>query len=451
MGISTQNWLAAQNGVIGSALISPELVPKILAQVSDSDFNGPALAVLQAMRHLFAAGSPVDVITVHDAVREKLGEKTAKYLTDLMDITPTAKNWQSYVDLCRKQARIVKLQELGTMLAVADTPEEQQKLIEQIAVVNSTRQGIKAITFHDALASFIDRHSSDTPPAYLRWPIKELNDLLFVEKGDFVLLGGRPSAGKTAFALQCAWELSKTLRVGFFSLETKEKKLTDRQVSSICGVPMENVKRNVMNENHWNSVLALAQSPDDKRKLEIIEESGLKVSDIQAFSVARQYDVVFIDYIQFLSPESGSRYEVVTNMSIALHRFSQTAECTVIGLSQLSRSGNNQGGKQSSPDMSALRESGQLEQDADAILLLYLEDQNSPNGRRVLKCAKNKEGERFRMLLDFDGKTQRFSKAADFGRVQRQLAQMARETKRQEREQQLTLLPDDTPVPAFDT
>ena len=80
----------------------------------------------------------------------------------------------------------------------------------------------------------------------------------------------------------------------------------------------------------------------------------------------------------------------------------------------------------------------------------FRERMSTANGRRVLKCAKNKEGERFRMMLDFDGKTQRFSKAADFGRVQRQLAQMARETKRQERAQQLTLLPDDTPVPAFD-
>lgn len=427
MGISTLNWLDAQNGVIGSALISPELLPKILAQVSDSDFNGPALAVLQTMRHLFSKGSPVDVITVHDAVKEKLGEKTAKYLMELMEITPTADNWQSYVDLCRKQARIVKLQKLGTMLAAADTQEAQQKLIEQIAVVNSTRQGIKAITFHDALASFIDRHSVDTPPDYLKWPIKQLNNLLFVEKGDLVLLGGRPSAGKTAFALQCAWELSKTMRVGFFSLETKEKKLTDRQVASICNIPMENVKRNVMNENHWDSVIALAQSDDDKRKLEIIEEPILKVYDIQAFSVARQYDVVFIDYIQLIKSSGFNRTEQVTNLSLDLHRFSQSSECTVIGLSQLSRQGND-----STPDMSKLRESGQLEQDADIILMLYLKDQNSPNGQRVLKCAKNKEGERFKMLLDFDGNTQYFSKPG---------------TKRQEREQQLTMLPDETPVP----
>lgn len=442
MGLKSQDWLDAQNSVVGSMLISPELVPKILSQVSDSDFSGGALAVVQAIRHLFAAGSPIDSVTV----RDKLGANYTSFIMQLMEITPTAANWQYYVDLCKKQARTVKLQEIGALLAAADTPEEQQELLEQAIAVNSARHGIKAISFRDALMSFIDRHSSETPPTYLRWPIKELNDMLFVEKGDFIILGGRPSAGKTAWALQCAWTLSETLRVGFFSFETGDKKLTDRQVAAICGIPLENIKRNAMNAGHWESIMALAGSDDAGRTLEIITESGLQADDIQAFSKARQYDVIFLDYLQIISVGRSDRYNLVTNLSISLHRFSQSSDCTVIGLSQLTRPGE-QRGSQSSPTMSALRESGQLEQDADAVLLLYLEDEKNPNGRRVLKCAKNKEGERFKMLLDFDGKTQRFSKAHDPGGVQRQLAQMAKETKRQEHMKQLTLLPPDTPVP----
>ncbi|MDD6642713.1 MAG: replicative DNA helicase [Firmicutes bacterium] len=441
VGMKSQDWLDAQNSVVGSMLISPELVPKILSQVSDSDFSGGALAVVQAIRHLFAAGSPIDSVTV----RDKLGANYTSFIMQLMEITPTAANWQYYVDLCKKQARIVKLQEIGSLLAAADTQEEQQALLEQAIAVNSARQGIKAISFQDALLAFIDRHSSETPPTYLRWPIRELNDMLFVEKGDFIILGGRPSAGKTAWALQCAWTLSETLRVGFFSFETGEKKLTDRQVAAICGIPLENIKRNAMNAGHWESVMTLAGSAAAGRTLEIITESGLQADDIQAFSKARQYDVIFLDYLQIISVGRNDRYNLVTNLSISLHRFSQSSECTVIGLSQLTRPGEQRGNQ--SPTMSALKESGQLEQDADAVLLLYLEDEKNPNGRRVLKCAKNKEGERFKMLLDFDGKTQRFSKAHDPGGVQRQIAQMAKETKRKERMQQMTLLPSDTPVP----
>lgn len=443
MGLNSQDWLDAQNSVIGSAMISPELVPKILSQVADSDFSGAALAVLQAMRHLFAAGSPIDVVTV----RDKLGAAYTSYLMQVMEITPTAANWQYYVDICKKQARIIKLQALGARLAAADTQEEQQAILSEAVSVNSARQGIRAITFREALEAFMDRHSSGVNPEYLSWPIRELNDLIFAEKGDFLLLAGAPSAGKTAFALQCAWTLSETLRVGFYSLETGEKKLTDRQVAAICGIPLENIKRNAMNQNHWDIVIDLARGTGPDRSLEIITDSTLSVSDVQAFSAARQYDVIFIDYLQQLKGTPGqSEYDRVTSTSMELHRFSQAHSCAVVGLSQLNR-GGGESGKRSVPNMSSLRSTGQLEQDADAILFLYLEDDRKPGGRRVLKCAKNKEGERFRMLLDFDGKMQRFSKAQDFSGVQRQLAQMAKETKRQTREQQLTLLQNDTPVP----
>lgn len=441
MALTSQNWLDAQNSVLGSILISPELTPKVLSQVSDADFSGPALLVLRVIRHLFVSGSPVDVVTVGD----KLGAEYTKYLMQLMEITPTAAHWQSYVTLCKKQARILKLQALGAQLAAADTPEEQQELLTQAVVVNSARQGIKAVTFREAFEAFLDRHSAMSEPAYLRWPIRELNDQLFTEPGDFLIIGGKPSAGKTAFALQCAWELAETRRVGFFSMETGDKKLADRQVAAICGIPLENIKRNAMNQAHWDTLLDFSKGKAPDRNFEIIAESGLSVADIQAFSAARQYDVIFIDYLQLIRSAGATRYEQVTNLSLDLHRFSQTAKCTVIGLSQLSRGGIE--GKKAVPGMGQLRESGQLEQDADAVLLLYLEDDKKPNGRRILKCDKNKEGERFNMLLDFDGKTQRFSKASDFGRVQREMARMAKETKRQERQQQLTLLPNDTPVP----
>lgn len=440
MGLTSQDWLDAQNSVIGSALISPELVPKILSQVTDGDFSGPARAAIQAIRHLFAENLPVDPVSV----RDKLGAEYTPYLMQVMEVTPTAVNWQCYVDLCKKRAKVVKLQEIGSQLAAAETPEEQKALLEQAIAVNSTRQGIKAITFREALEAFIDRHADGMPTTYLRWPIRELNDLLYVEPGDFVIIGGRPSAGKTAFALQCAFALAKTHSVGFFSLETGEKKLTDRQVAAICGVPMENIKRNAMNPSHWDSIAELERSSEPDRHFEYIEDKGLSVADIQAYSAARQYDVIFIDYLQLLGSSGASSYERVTNLSLDLHRFSQRSNCTVIGLAQLNR---GTFGERSSPGMGNLKDSGQLEQDADAVLLLYLEDDKKPGGRRILKCDKNKEGERFKMMLDFDGKTQRFSKATNFGKVHRDLVQKAKEAKRQPVDQQMTMLPADTPVP----
>ena len=449
MALSYQDWLEAQYGVLGSMLISPEVVPKTLSQISDSDFSGKCVAVYQAIRAIFSSGAPVDVVTV----RDKLGSEYSGFLMQLMEITPTAANYQAYIDIAKKQSRIARIKEIGQQIADADSIEQIHELLERALYISSTRQGLQAVTFKDALKDFIDRHSSDKKPDYLSWPIREMNDQLFIEPGDFVIIGGKPSAGKTAFALQCAWDLSENKRIGFFSLETNSKKITDRQVSSICGIPMENLKRNLLNSSHWDSVIELGDR-ESNRKFEIIQASNVRVSDLHAFSIARQYDVIFVDYLQLLAASGNdfssndNDYARVTNLSIAMHQFSQSAGITVIGLSQLNRGDN--GGKKSSPDMASLRASGQLEQDADSILLLYLEDETQPNGRRILKCAKNKEGERFRIMLDFDGKTQRFSKSKDYSAFKNGMAKInkeRREAEKYSKMNQMEILPPETPVP----
>ena len=438
MGLSSsEKWLEAQQGVLGSALIDPVTVPIILSQTTVKDYSGPNVAVFQAMSALMRCGEIVDPITIAD----KLGDSYRSYLMQLMQITPTAANVQAYINLAKKQARIYRLQEIGGMLQASTDPDEQQRLLEDAVAVTAEQQSIQAVPIYKAFLDFVDRRSESKTPEYLQWPIPQLNDLLYIEPGDFVLLAGKPSAGKTAFALQCAWTLSEKHRVGFFSLETGEKKLTDRQVASVAGVPLENIKRNAMNQHHWDSILALDAAFKD-RNLEIIDKSDIKITELQAYASAKQYDVIFIDYVHLLSENRRTPYEEISRISMALHRFAQTAGCCVVGLSQLNRGGE---GKRGIPDMSWLRDSGQLEQDADAVLILYLEDEKNPSSPRVLKCAKNKEGERFNMRLAFDGKTQKFSKMQDFGGVQRQLNRMARERKQ---EVQLKILSASTPVPA---
>jgi hypothetical protein len=124
---------------------------------------------------------------------------------------------------------------------------------------------------------------------------------------------------------------------------------------------------------------------------------------------------------------------------------------TVVALSQLARP--QQGQKQSAPDMSALRESGQIEQDADIIMMLSLRDKDDPAGFRELRIRKNKEGTCPNILLAFDGKHQTFSKANQTGETISRLSAAAKRQQRENRKQmgrpdgQLTILPDNTPVP----
>ena len=146
------------------------------------------------------------------------------------------------------------------------------------------------------------------------------------------------------------------------------------------------------------------------RKLEIIQAGGLSVVDIQALSLAGRYDVIYIDYLQLIEPEDRRRtdYEKVTQISKDLHTMAQTTGITVCALSQLSRP--QKGGEQEkAPGLHSLRQSGQIEQDADGVLLLYKEEPKNPKSRRCLKIAKNKDGEAGGIdYLVFDGAHQRF-------------------------------------------
>lgn len=443
MSLSSQDWLEAQNGVLGSALIEPKLVPMVLSETSAEDYSGTSLAVYQAIRALFHAGVPVDVISV----RDKLGDQYTKYLMQLMEITPTAANIKRYIELCRKQSRVYRLQEIGGMMAETSDMDKLQQLLEQAVALNSKAQGIQCVPIYQALLDFVDRHADGTPPDFFTWPIPELDKELFVEHGDFVLIGGRPSAGKTAFALQTAWHLSQTKKVGFFSLETGERKLTDRQVAAVSGVPLDSIKQNALNQQHWDSIMALNQVFKN-RQLDIITQSDITLSELQAFAKAKAYDAIFIDYLQILRVP-GVRYEAVTEISLSMHRFAQSSGIAVYGLVQLNRGSSEN--KKAEPDMASIKESGQLEQDADVVLMLHLDNPEDPSSPRVLRAVKNKEGERFRLYLKFDGKHQRFEKLKDYRQFRKDMARITREVRDQDRYdkmQQMTILPQDTAVPA---
>ena len=440
MDLNSQNWLDAQYSVLGSVLISPELAPKVISQMNDNDFSGHCLEVFRAIRTLFMENTPVDVISI----RDKLGQDASPLLMRLMEITPTAANYQSYIDIARKQARTFRLRSIAQQMSESESPDEVQRLLDEAVALSSTKQQLRAVSMHEAMMDFVNRMIHEVP-TYLHWPIKELDSQLFIEAGDLVVLGARPSVGKTAFALQCAWEMARTKRVGFFSLETSQKKITDRQAADLCSIPMQNIKRRMLTNEHQEAIIDVTKKEAKARFFEWAP--GISVSDLQAYSAARQYEVVFIDYLQLMSSYGSNRYEMATNISRDLHRFSQSTGTTVVALSQLSRNGGEYG-KKSDPDMSSLRESGQIEQDADAVLLMYLDDENQPDGFRILKCAKNKDGKQFRIPLDFDGKYQRFSKSETYAAIKKEQARIAFEEKqRKKEEERIRKLPKSTPVP----
>ena len=439
MSVNGTDWLQAQNSVLGAALIEPSLVPKVIQQTRQSDFSGQCQTIYAAMRNLFQQGTPVDVVSLAAA----LGSDYRGYLAQLMEVTPTAANIDSYIRLCREQAKVMSVRSLAAQISAAEDSDTIRKLLDEANGLMVDKPSLRITTMADALHSFLERHTGEA--RYLTWPVRELNDRLYAEPGDFILLGGYPSTGKSAWSLQCARHWARSMKVGFFSLETSSEKLFDRHMSSMAEISMDAIKRNSITQDEWQRVFGMSDKIS-ALQLEQIPAAGMTPADIRSVTMMRGYQLIIIDYVQLLIASGGNRTEQVTNISLALHRMAQDMRVTIVALSQLKRKGDD-----STPESSDLRESGQLEQDADIIMMLKLEDKDRREGNREMYITKNKEGTCPKIVLAFDGKHQTFSKAQRTGEIVQQLQATGRKAQRQRRTagspDQMTMLPDTTPIP----
>lgn len=400
MVISREDWLSAQHAVLGSALIDARVVPMVLSGTEEADYTGPCVAVYQAIRAIFTEGKPVDPVIVKD----RLGGYT-EFLTQLMELTPTAANVEYYIDLCRKARRLCQLRDLGKQMQEAEDLDEAKELLQQANQAMVERIGARAVNMEDAMSSFFERHEGQK--TYLSWPIDGLNEKIYAEPGDLIILGGYPSDGKSAMAIQMAWHLAKSYRVGFFSLETNENKLHDRLMAHVAKIPMGQLKTNSLSQQQWEAA-AQVSGEMMARQLEYIPAAGMTAADIQALSVANRYQVIFVDYLQLVSGKGKDRFSVVTDVSIGLHTMAQATGIAVIALAQLSRPEKGRDKKTPPPELSSLRESGQIEQDADIVFMVYRPDSNETD--RMLLIRKNKEGTLGSIALDFDGQYQTFTR-----------------------------------------
>lgn len=324
---------------------------------------------------------------------------------DLIDITPSAKAWRAYAGILKKESRLYKLREIGKDLYSCASLENANKLLSDAQKLIALNVNTNATDIKTGLMNFfIDL---DKPVNYYKTGIHQLDNKLNISAGDFIIIGGYPSAGKTAFALQIAGNMSFDRKVCIFSLETSTKKIYERIITQRTLSNYSNIKNKKLSEDE---LMQITKQKDklNKMQISVVDAAGMSVQDITAQALANRYDVIFVDYLQLIRPDiSQNRHEQVAQISRDLHTFAQKHKITVIALSQLSRP-EKQERVQKAPTMSSLRESGQLEQDADAILLLYLAEPDNPFSDRIAKLVKNKDGALCYMRLDFDGLRQLF-------------------------------------------
>lgn len=408
--ISRDKLLSAQVGVLGSMLIDDRTVGPVLQEIKAEYFTAAEYrTIFQAIRRLFQAGKPIDPVIVLGAV----GDEYRDLLADIIQVTPTAANVKFYIADLKRQARLQLIRDAAADIAEADNEDAVRELLDRINAVLVDRPGVRSMDMTQALADFYKRHDPETKPDYLPWKFPSLNDLLRTQRGDLGILGGYPSDGKTTLALTTAMEQAKSKRVGFFSFETSCAKLTDALICAAAQIGLPKIQLNALNQNDWDALAAIS-GRFTGHNLELIEAAGMTAADIRLYSMARHYDVIYIDYLQLIKAEGKSEwaqqdFNRVSANSLALKQFGREGGPTIIALSQMSRPQPTKQGKIPPPSMSNLRSSGQIEQDADFILLLFREDQTLPDSNRIVTVAKNKTGMAGNsFFLRFDGKMQTF-------------------------------------------
>jgi replicative DNA helicase len=399
-------WTQAQTAVIGAMMIDERCLGEVFQATSAEMFSDSTLRhIYEAARRLWLEHRPVDPVTVADACGGA-GKAYVETISEAMRLTPTANNVLAYAEICRESLLMSRYREAAYSLLDAATADECMEIWNGLGKELMNAKKVRRVTLMEAIGRYLDRMDDPAPPDYLSLGIKRLDELLHVGRGKFVILAADSSAGKTALALQFAYHLADTgKKVGFFSLETDNDTLTDRLMAEtqVAGIALPRTKAKALSSVDYKKAID-AGDRSARVNLRLID-SVETVDGIRAETIARGFDVIFIDYLQLIDEAGEKRWDTVTQISMRLHRMAQTLGVTVFGLSQVTppdKSG------QKHLTMDDLRESRQLKHDADVILIMELCDEFT-NGRS-LTIAKNKDGRRNRgMKLDFDPEHMTFS------------------------------------------
>lgn len=404
--VTAADWTNAQASVIGSALIDGSCAPLLMSELRPEDLTGTYRTLYEAIVDLKLRGQAVDPVTVLNAVGPAYRDEVVR----LIDVTPTAANVAAYIGVCKEQSRLSRLAALGMELAGAVTLDAARETLQRAQAVAVEQVGGRSVTMQDALTDFYERHQHGAQQ-YISLGLRELDEKLTLSRGDVFVLGGYPSDGKTALMLQWVWQIAEKMPVGIFSFETRADKLADRLITqAVPALKFSDVKHSTMSMESWKAVTAESVRIT-RRSIQIVEAAGMTAADVLGVTLSRGFQAIALDYVQLVAPgvqrRGGTRAEEVAEVSKALALMARRHGLLVIELSQLTRPPKNAKGKTPPPTLSSLRESGQLEQDADVVALLYRLGE-AEEAHRELFVAKNKEGRIGRMELAFDGEGQRF-------------------------------------------
>ncbi|MEX0849356.1 MAG: replicative DNA helicase [Candidatus Dependentiae bacterium] len=391
LGKSLPANIDAERAVLGALLINDEWVAQILEILKPEDFYSPSHKII--FEHIVALSQQfkrVDLVTLQDELTKKEQLETVGgvvYLISLQEEIPSAGLINQHAQIIKEKSILRELigsatgiitncytqdqKEIDTVL------DEAEKTIFQISNKRSSESFVQLnIWLKKTFAHLSDIKSHSKGITGVPTGYKKLDDLTSgFQKGDFIVLAGRPSMGKTALALSMAtYACEQKVAIGVFSLEMSAEQLTLRLLSGESGVAHHNIRNATITSDEWVELTNVAARLADF-KLFIDDTAMLNIMDLRAKArkLKAEHDIQFliIDYLQLLHGSSRyeNRHQEVSEISRSIKALAKELNIPILAGAQLSRAVDSRMDKR--PMLSDLRESGAIEQDADLIMFLY--------------------------------------------------------------------------------
>ena len=432
--------LDAEKSVIGALLIDKDAVSEVAEFLRPNHFYREGHGdIFEAILDLFEKREPVDLITLSEQLKKKKHfEKAggASYLAELASFVPTSVHVVKYTQIVKDHA--IKRQLIGTANKLSELSFSESGDVHDI--LDAAEQEIFGISQAHLKQNFVHvktvlTESFDRLEELSRSKgvfrgvatgFADLDKILSgMQKSNLLILAARPGIGKTSFALNIAQfaAVKKNVPVGIFSLEMSKEELMDRVLAHESGVNASRIKNGDLDDAAYESLSMamgrLAEAPlyiDDTPALSIMEMR----TKARRLQIENGLQLLIVDYLQLAKGRNlENRVQEISEISQGLKNLARELNIPVLALSQLSRAVEQRGSKQ--PQLSDLRESGAIEQDADVVMFIYRDDQDEDNGQRSkeilakLTIAKHRNGPTGEIDLVFIGE-----KVAFFPRDKRQ-------------------------------
>ena len=393
------NNVEMERAILGAFLLDNEALPKAMEALSGpEDFYKPAhRKIYECGLQLFDKSEPVDVLTLAEMLRTKgwLDEVGGvEYLGDLLDSVPTSANVRVHARVVREKAVLRRMITVaGDAVTLAYEQEEEVDMvvdeIERMIMDISQKRSRGAFQevgpiLNKAMKNIEDLYENKRLVTGVTTGYKDLDEKTAgLQKSDLIIVAGRPSMGKTAFALNIVQNYTKEVEDAvacIFSLEMSAEQLVMRVLCSEARVSSNKVRTGYLSKSDWPK-LTMAAGEMYKRSIHIDDTPGMTVMDMRGKARRLQaekgrLDLIVVDYLQLMDSRGKveSRVQEVSGITRSLKMLAKELDVPVVVISQLSRKVEDRVGGQKRPQLSDLRESGSIEQDADVVLFVYRED-----------------------------------------------------------------------------